>query len=70
MEWDELIKPIIRGYKRILFGIFILIIAGAAIWGFISIILIIDGKVQFSWWYLPCWILFLFVIAGAIGAKE
>lgn len=70
MEWDELIKTIIRGYKRILFGIFLLIIAGAAIWGFISIILIIDGEVQFSWWYLPCWILLLSVIAGAIGAKE
>lgn len=70
MEWDELIKPIIRGYKRILFGIFLLILVGAVIWGFLSIILIIDGKVQFSWWYLPCWILFLSVIAGAIGAKE
>ena len=70
MNWSGMFKDIIRGFKRILIGICILIIAGAVIWGFISIILIIDGKVQFSWWYLPCWILLLCAIAGAIGAKE
>ena len=70
MKWDEMIKDIVRGYKRILSGICILILVGAVIWGFISIILIIDGKVQFSWWYLPCWILLLSVFAGAIGVKE
>lgn len=70
MDCSRMFKDIIRGFKRILIGICILILAGAVIWGVISIFLIIDGKVQFSWWYLPCWILLLSAIAGAIGAKE
>jgi hypothetical protein len=70
VDWLELLEEILNGFKRI--GIFILFIAlGAGIvWGFLSIILIASGKLPFSWWYTPCWLLLLCTIAGVIGSWE
>lgn len=69
MDWLELLGDILNGFKKI--GIFILFMALGAgiIWGILSIVLIASGKLSFSWWHMPCWLLLLCTIAGAIGSQ-
>ena len=70
VDWTGIFDDIIRGFKKI--GSFIVFIAmfGAIVWGGLSIPLIASGKVAFSWWYLPCWLVLVCFIALAIGSTD
>ena len=69
MDWLELLEDILNGFKRIGIFIFVIALGAGIVWGAVSIILIASGKLPFSWWYVPCWILLLCAIAGAIGSQ-
>ena len=70
MDLRKLIRQILTGYKRLLISIAALAFTASIVWGIVSILLIASGKIPFSWWYLPFWIIVLTAIAGAVGSYE
>jgi len=69
VDWLDLLEDILNGFKRIGIFIFVIALSAGIVWGAVSIILIASGKLPFGWWYVPCWILLLCAIAGAIGSR-
>ena len=70
MMVKELLLDIAHGYKKMFMGIGIALFACAFLWGIISAILTIAGKMDFKWWYVPCWVLTLSGIAGCFGQNR
>lgn len=70
MDFNELLCDVIDGFiimAKIL--LYLVIIAGLVI-GIFTAILVAGGKLSFSWWYIPCWIVVLITIAGAVGSAS
>ena len=70
MDFNEMFNDVIEGFiimAKILLSL--AIIAGTAI-GIFSAILVAIGKLPFSWWFVPCWIVDLIAIAGAVGSAS
>lgn len=70
MDFNELLHDVLDGFiimAKILLSL--VVIAGTAI-GIFSAILVAIGKIPFSWWFVPCWIIDLFIIAGAVGSAS
>lgn len=65
-----LLRQILLGYKKMFAIIASLLLCAGIMCGIVASILMAASKISFSWWYLPCWLLDLTAIAGAIGTCE
>lgn len=70
MDFNELFCDVLEGFIMIAKTLLCLIIIASVLFGIFSAILVAVGKLSFLWWYIPCWIVDLIVIAGAVGSSK
>lgn len=70
MDFQEILHDILDGFIIIGKILLCLIMFASMLIGVFSIVVIAAGKLPFSWWYVPCWIVILIIIAGAFGSAS
>lgn len=67
IDIKELLLDMVRGFIRLFIVIGVCLLAMSMMWGILSAILTIVGSIKFQWWYIPCWVLIVCVLAGCLG---
>ena len=67
IDFRDMMSDVLHGFKVIGYMLGSVVIGLGFLWGILSAMLVLTGKITFTWWMLPCWIEVLIIIAGAIG---
>ena len=69
-DFTDMMSDVLHGFKIIGIVLGYLILTAGILWGILSAILVLAGRLAFAWWLLPCWIELLIVIAGCVGSAN
>lgn len=70
MDFNDMLNDVLDGFIIIAKIILCLAMIASIVIGVFSAILVAIGKLPFSWWFVPCWIVDLIAVAGAVGSAS
>ena len=70
IDIKELLLDVVYGFKKMFMAIGVFLLAMSVVWGIISALLTIFGKIEFRWLNIPFWVLVVCAIAGCLGQNR